>query len=303
MMFDLSRVIRDVVIVLLDGILSIVMIYQFYCANNSKETAKRLKISQSVFTISSSIGFSARLVAALAIHEFNIIYYIFASLAIIMLYLMSLMRLHHSFKDSAFKIKKGYIYSHIIIILFFMLSWLGAWIYDYSTQTRMDLIMSAIAAFIFLLGYINITYRFICNLFELILMQRCTIIGDAGLNVRQKLLIQPIVKQSLLATWTATVIIICYTCYFVIGIVDLNSESHDLTILADWTVALLVIGCSIISTLTFAVNSSCYEMLCSSCHKRCDDSCQKRAVQKLSMESDSGTDTTMTPSSHVSASL
>ena len=127
-------------------------------------------------------------------------------------------------------------------------------------------------------------YKFNHNLFQLVLIQRCTVTHndqETELNIRQKKLIQAIVKQTLLACWMCLILILLAISLTCIAIINAPYQGM-LAMYGQWMHGFAGIGISIIASLTFAVNSGLYKKLCSVCHSKCHEICQPRTSKYIS---------------------
>ena len=127
---------------------------------------------------------------------------IIAALAV---YLLVLLRLRTCFIDSQFSISAKKIYFHISIIILILLTATIAAILDYLLLYLWDIFFYAISIIIYIIGYSHLAYCFNHNLFLLVLSQRSTVIetdintDHSDLNIRQKKMIQIVVKQTILS--------------------------------------------------------------------------------------------------------
>ena len=281
----INRAITNSAVTLISGCLSLLLIYRFYFVTKKPDTLHILNIVGITFEISVCIAFSFSTLAILTdIRAILVVWYIFFNVAIFSINTLTIMRLYHTFKGSLYEIHKSLTYCYVAYMIILMSSWLSGGYLSYIESFRFARIAISTGAIVFMIGYAHITYKFNHNLFQLVLQQRSTIIHndqETELNIRQKKLIQAIVKQTLLACWMCLILIffaISLTCIAIInppyeGIVAMYGQ---------WVNGLTAIGISITSSLTFAVNGRLYRRICSVCHSKCDKICQSRASKYIS---------------------
>ena len=211
------------------------------------------------------------------------IYYAAGLFIIISVYLLTLIRLHYSFKNSVYELDKATIVLHVFIMILFHVLWAAHLILELANNDWYIMIF-ALLIIIFLFGYAQLIFQFNHSLFKLVLKQRSTIFGNNNskeLNIRQKSLIQTIVKQTLLASGTFIALIVVCIIYIISIIADPKRNSSALLILRIWMIWLLLIGNAIFLSLSFGANTSTYNKLCGRCHTKCDKSFQSRASKYI----------------------
>ena len=124
-----------------------------------------MKISALVFLVSMFMAFAGRTMAILTnISDLAVIYYVFIFISLCMLYVLGLMRLYYTFRGSTYAIKNSYVYVHIVNITIVLSLFICAVIFSNLISLRSAFIIQSIANFIFIVGYINIAYKFCHNM-------------------------------------------------------------------------------------------------------------------------------------------
>ena len=289
-------IMRDIVATLLHGILSVFMIHRFYCTNEQANTMKQMTMAALTFTIMSCIIFISDLIEKLtAMIQLFTIFFVASDIAITAVYILTLMRLYYSFKESTFEISKWTIYGHIVCLIIQQIIWIILTLLSFTFSDgyfgRYDRITGALGICVYCIGYSHLVYKFNYNLFQLVLIQRSTIINYSGhndadtdqeLNIRQKQLIQAIVKQTLLHFGIVCMFAIKAISFVVIAVVDPTENDRWIYVYEQWMIAMVYCSIGIMASLTFSVNAGLYDKICSTCHKKCDTLCQARAAKSMS---------------------
>ena len=286
------EIVRDCIVLLVSAWLFILLIYRFYFKKTAENTTQRMSITVLTYMISVFILFLLQLIAEfteIPLYAWVIVLYTTICLSYLSIYILTIMRLSYTFRDSAFQISNKIIYTHIILIIVcLMLSVLFA-ISLYANGApglgETDRIIAATVISMVMIGYIHLVYKFNYNLFQLVLMQRTTSThpsntqSDIELNIRQKQLIQTIVKQTVLSCWVCLFYSMNSISFLIIAIIDPKSNINVLHDYEQWMIAVVNVAVGISVSLTFSINSRSYNKLCTLCHTGCNQICES-CVQK-----------------------
>eukprot|EP01084_Bolivina_argentea_P039214 72481_1 len=129
---QLSDIIRDIVIVLWTGIISIILIYKFECTDNKTVQSKTAKYSSLICMISFCIGYTTNSVQILSSQRIlRWILFICVNTACFALYILIFSRLYYSFNQSVYAISNTVLYSHLIILITLEILFIAQSIFDY----------------------------------------------------------------------------------------------------------------------------------------------------------------------------
>ena len=256
-------------------------IYKFYF-NGTQSINKWAKYIFLTALTAVSLSYISLLLSVITIYQIQYGSYIFIIIAVLAQYLLVLLRLISSFTDSQFSISAKKIYFHISNIVLILLTATIAAISDYLLLRTWCLCFSAFCAIMYIIGYSHLAYCFNHNLFLLVLSQRSTVIktdtnkDHADMNIRQKQMLQIVVKQTLLSCMVLVSVLLFVI--FVIITVPIYSiaklNENQLSVLFEmlyWSGAFMYNGVLFCQYLTFSVNVKCYERICLKCHMKCDD--------------------------------
>lgn len=283
----INEIFRDLTIIITTGVITTLMVRNFYCTS---EETNRMNITALIFMISAGIAYCGDLTSRLTgIWNIHLIYYLGVNIAIISLYILTLSRLYYSFADSTYRIKKSIIYMHICNMFLLELTWISTSILDYFQLFPLNTIAAVTSVIVFLSGYCHIVYIFNRNLFQLVLVQRSTIIqlqGDNNdkiieLNTRQKCVLKAVVKQTVLTCWLCLIMSVYVLSFIITVIIDPNQKHDGILIFQRWTIAIMINGVAITLSLTFSFTQDLYERICIKCDSKCDKICQHKASRRI----------------------
>ena len=288
-MLVVSDVIRNVTIILLTGSLSISLFHSF-CCTDSSITSQKLRNTSLTFLSSLCIAYIAELIKWITnIEPIIFIHFLGINVAVVSIYILSLMRLYHTFKETEHQLSKSKIYMHSLILTVTEIFWILQSVFWMTGFEPWNFACAVIAAIIFMVGYCHLTYLFNHNLFLLLLAQRGTVTQNTDenvkeLNVRQKRLLQTIVKQTLLAVIVCIIVAIYSITLLATTLVILVNPDGDHSVAngaVTWIIAFMVNGTAICTFLTFSVNGTFYYCFCKKCHSKCDGLCQMTATKYM----------------------
>ena len=142
---------------------------------------------------------------------------------------------------------------------------------------------------LFIIGNSHLAYCFNHNLFLLVLSQRSTVIqtdtnkDHSDLNIRQKKMLQIVVKQTLLSCMVLVIHLL--SVIFIIITVSIYSKMVKSII----SITDMYIGQSVyvqymmLCQYLIIFNVKCYNKICSKCHIKCDHFCQYLTAKRMNV--------------------
>ena len=262
--YRINRTGRDLIVVVWTLIFLLLTIYKFY--RNRDEIEGRLTATHYLSIIVMLCIFTAFSCRAIESFYRNttllvIIYYLFAQSGMTFLYILVLLRLYHTFKDTEYRLSKKALIIHPIILTISNLLTFASSGFDYLDLYPFNFIFISAATIIYMSGLSHLSYHFSNSLFS------CVIHVDE--KKAQQRFLKIIVKQTILVYWIDFAGFILAVTNVSTLLIDLNRDSLIFVLIRLQILAFA--NCVIILCvyLSFAVTESEYYCICKCCHNKC----------------------------------
>ena len=194
--YRINRMIRDSSVVMWTSLFLILSIYNFHCkVHEIKLKIKSIQYLSILVIFFMFIAFICRGIELFFTNEFllNIGFYLFAQFGMITLYILVLLRLYHTFKDTQYKLSTLTLIVHPIILIISNLLTFASSTFDYFDIYPHNFIFISMASIIYISGLSHLSYHFGNSLFLCIL--------SIDEKKSQNKFLKTIVKQTILANW------------------------------------------------------------------------------------------------------
>ena len=246
---------------------------------------------------------------------FYILHAIFLTISVFTYYLLTILRLKTAFQTSMYGISKIVIGSHYIILMIIPIIMSVAFFMFYHELYLMYMVIMCIVAIIIAISVSHVTYLFNHKLFYLVLSQRQSIYNRQithsfsirsstnscnnnkprnSFNIQQLAMINIITKHTLLQT-SSLLILILTTAISAIVIITIDDIMWGFVFYL-WSIGFALICVSFSIYLSFGVNHSFYQLICSRFHNLMEKCCIELAEKKLIEKSNLPTIVPNTPS-------
>lgn len=279
-----------------------------FCWNN--DLSKCIKIITIIVFIMSCInglyGFTTALIAYLEsgrdlynIFRIDIISFLFTIIFIslwLAIYILLLVRLHDTFKESIHKFPLRIFKVHIVNIILFLSLYIICIVTIYfndSIPIHSEIWLAAYFI-LYLGGIIHLLYAFNQKLYKLIFLVKQTLYSDVvELNDRQIQLLGNIRKHAVLAVWIVICILSTMGQYAILVMVILREDNEETVVYETpnslsgvWMISLQVLDLLVplCIYLGYRANEKMYQRLCGKCDRICKVCCDCLAERKVGRE-------------------
>lgn len=245
-----------------------------------------------------NMGNIARIVDSQSMYEiFKLIHYTAILFLFTSVYIFLLIKIHHTFKDSAYSFTNMQFGFHafliFIIFTYCAINIINLLILRHDPNTII-IVFAALIITVLVIGNIHLLYTFNHNLFMLILSHRQTITSDINnieLSRQQMNLLNTIRKQSILGSFIIIGLVV-FTIIVLIFLGFLKSAFSWDKVREDggfaityWillTIKSIALNCAPLSIyLGFHSNNKWYLRLCGVCDENCKNNCVKMAERRM----------------------
>ena len=280
--YRINRMIRDGSLVIYSLIFLIMIIFKFYCIVNDSKI-KRVQIVSITYIFCIFMGFSFRLIEFITQQILlSLGFYLFVQIGMTCLYILVLMRLYHTFKDTQYKLSKCSLTMHPILLIISNILTIIASIVDYLDMYPYNFIALSLASFLYMFGMSHLSYHFSHSLFLFVLNIDENKSGTLGL--RQQRYIKTIVKQTILANWINFAGFLFAIAFVGLSLIDPNRKSVLLVMIRSQIMAISNFIIILCTYLSFTVNGKLYRKICGCCHSQCYKLCKSRASKRILKE-------------------